>query len=241
MKIDNQQVRQPYVNIDELLLHGISVEKQINKNFTTEMNLKFIRNINNDYDFFLKEFNLSRDQTKRIKKKIFDQYELIIPDTFIEIVGFPAYLISKAGLIVTKRTRRILKQSLNRKGYPVVCLTNKSTKTVHRALAETWIINEFNKPEVNHKDGIKVNNFISNLEWCTQAENALHKKLHNLGKTRKAKIAATGQNNSQAKLLPIHIFNIRSSSNLSCDLANEYNVTQATINDIKARRSWKHI
>lgn len=72
----------------------------------------------------------------------------------------------------------ILKQNINRFGYPMVGLKNgdgiQKTMTVHRLVAKPFISNPRNKPFVNHKDGIKSNNFFQNLEWCTASENQIH-------------------------------------------------------------------
>lgn len=62
-------------------------------------------------------------------------------------------------------------------GYKYVNLRNTSgriSKSVHRLVAETFIKNQKNKPEVNHKDGDKSNNSVWNLEWCTSSENEKH-------------------------------------------------------------------
>jgi len=62
-------------------------------------------------------------------------------------------------------------------GYLLVGLTKdkkQNTFRVHRLVCEAFIKNEFNKPQINHIDGNKSNNNISNLEWCTASENIKH-------------------------------------------------------------------
>lgn len=76
-----------------------------------------------------------------------------------------------------KRKEIILKQTTNRIGYKVVTLSRDGVrcfKTVHRLVAENFIINEHNYKEVNHKDLDKSNNAVENLEWCSRAQNINH-------------------------------------------------------------------
>lgn len=65
------------------------------------------------------------------------------------------------------------KVSVRKDGYTVVN-TRKSTNLVHRMVAELYVANSNNKPQVNHKDGDKTNNHWSNLEWVTNSENQKH-------------------------------------------------------------------
>ena len=71
----------------------------------------------------------------------------------------------------------VLKPRFNNCGYLEVRLSKYDivvTKFVHALLAETFIPNPDRKKEVNHKNGIKADNCLSNLEWCSHAENIQH-------------------------------------------------------------------
>ena len=93
------------------------------------------------------------------------------------IKGFEGYSIDENGNIYTNKTNRNLKQSINKSGYNVVGLyKNKTNKTVyvHRIVAENYLPNPENKPQVNHINGIKTDNRLQNLEWATCSENTKH-------------------------------------------------------------------
>lgn len=93
-----------------------------------------------------------------------------------KIEGWP-YSVSNDGHIRNDRTGFVLKMHKMPKGYMKVLLCDKGReqyKTVHRLVAEAFIPNPDGKPQVNHIDGNKQNNHVSNLEWATNSENQLH-------------------------------------------------------------------
>ena len=87
------------------------------------------------------------------------------------------YQVSNFGRVKSSYTNRILKPIKHTTGYLGVNLYKNNvsyTKTIHRLVAQAFIPNPENKPEVNHIDEDKTNNMISNLEWVTSKENVNH-------------------------------------------------------------------
>ena len=92
------------------------------------------------------------------------------------IPDFPNYEICQNGEIRNLQTNVLLKHQLN-KGYHRVALYNdfgKLYKSVHRLVAETFYEGVADKFEVNHISGIKDDNSLDNLEFCTRSENMKH-------------------------------------------------------------------
>ena len=96
------------------------------------------------------------------------------------------YRISNKGNIYSYLSKKIMKPSLSSTGYLHIQLygTNgSSVRLVHKLVAETFLQNPDNKPEVNHKDGNKANNKMENLEKKTKSENQIHAIKHGLRKS----------------------------------------------------------
>jgi hypothetical protein len=164
-------------------------------------------------------------------------------EVFTDVIGFEDYFqISNLGNVFSKRSSKLLKVHIPKgRGY-----TSFSTKIggrngvnhnfrVHRLVAEAFIPNPLNKREVNHIDGNKFNNVVSNLEWVTPEENMTHAKLLGLCKTPK------GVDNSNAKLSKADVLFIRSSLESSRKLASQFGVSHPTILNVKNGISYKDV
>ncbi len=103
----------------------------------------------------------------------------IVTDTSCmkKIKGYE-YLAGENGDIYSNISKKILKPITNESGYQYVTLCKKGKKKrnyyIHVLVAKTYIPNPKNKTEVNHKNRIKSDNSVSNLEWMTHSENVKH-------------------------------------------------------------------
>jgi hypothetical protein len=159
-----------------------------------------------------------------------------------QVKDFEQYLIFKDGRLWNVNTQRFLKPKTMPGRYQDVKLQSKESHrytTFHRLLAEAFIPNPFNLPQVNHLDGNKQNNILSNLEWVTAQENAQHALAAGL------KVAPKGEEFSGSKLTEIEVIQIRSEYIprvvSRAKLAEKYQVSQGTIQCILERKTWKHV
>lgn len=91
-----------------------------------------------------------------------------------------------------------LKARNNNKGYFKVNLNGKNIY-IHTLIAKTFISNENNYKEINHKDGNKENNCIDNLEWCNHKDNMIHAS-KNLKKCGSKKVKCTNIKTGETKI-----------------------------------------
>lgn len=174
-----------------------------------------------------------------------------------DVVGFEEYFkISSFGNLYSKRTNKILKQSINKNGYCQVStriggrLGKSYCFKVHRIVAEAFfgepskeLLEEskntfYGKVCVNHKDGVKTNNRIENLEWISSQGNAKH--AYDLGLS----VPKKGLENPTSKLSQEDVLFIREKYTPYCSkfgaraLANTFGVSHSTISMVTQGKTY---
>lgn len=162
-----------------------------------------------------------------------------------EIEGYEGlYMITVLGDVYSLKRGIMLKKRLTFDGYIKATLSkNDKAKDfrVHRLVAEAFIPNPENKETVNHIDGDKTNNCVSNLEWATRSEQTQHS--YDLG----LKKPMPGRNNPNAKLTDEQVREIRSlyvkgSKEFgTVALGKKYDVHAGVIERVVKRKSYIHV
>lgn len=149
------------------------------------------------------------------------------------------YQVSNLGRVKSLRykTPRILGFILDTRGYCRVRLFSDSGRRawfVHQLVARAFIPNPFNKPQVNHINGIKTDNCAENLEWCTAAENTLH--------AFGLKLRGTDEDAPRSKFTNEEARYIRDNPDdlTQTQLAEMFNVGVAAINNIQLGRTYRN-
>lgn len=152
------------------------------------------------------------------------------------------YFITSEGLVWSVNRCIFLKATRPKSGYSGVCLrvNNKTVfRTVHSLVAEAFVPNPENKPQVNHIDGNKTNNHVDNLEWVTHSENQRH--AINIGIKRFPK----GSRVYNSKLTEAIVLRARDEyaqgGVTHAKLAKKYGVSQSTMTMAINKTKWRHI
>ena len=171
-------------------------------------------------------------------------------ETWKEINGFNGrYLISNLGNVksidwpntlgrVIKG--KMLKTQMEGNGYLQVGLITGQKQIrylVHRIVAHAFIPKIDGKTFVNHKNGIKTDNRVENLEWVTRSENIKHAFKIGLQCNK-------GENHPSNKLKELQVIEIRSKHSQGVSaykLSKEYGISYTQAKDIVKKRSWRHI
>ena len=148
-------------------------------------------------------------------------------------------MVTVDGRIYSTFLEDYLKPKTDKDGYLSVCLHkdgNRKHFQVHRIVATAYIDNPFNLPTVNHKDGVKNNNDVSNLEWMSYSDNIKH--AYKLGLS-----CNKGSNSPTSKLNEHDVREIRELLNKKNvnEIAEMYGVVPGTIYNIASNRNWKHV
>lgn len=160
-----------------------------------------------------------------------------------DIIGFEGiYFCDIEGNFFSypKKTRkgiRKLKPVLSNNGYLMIdlCKDGKSKKFLtHRLIANCFIKNPKNKEQINHKNGLKLDNRVCNLEWNTRSENQIHAINSGLRTTK-------GEKNSQSKLSELNVIKIFNDNRRYSYISEEYEISVPTVSNIKNGYSWNHV
>lgn len=159
---------------------------------------------------------------------------------FKTLERFPGYLFTEFGFIISKKTGKIMRSALNKKGYLTTVLINdrgcRVTVNVARIICTAWHGKPGRGMQVNHKKGIKIDNRPSEIEWVTGQQNAKHSYVE-LGRENRRK-----RDNlySNSKLDHIQVAVIREVINLYSlqRIATYFRVCRKSIQNIKSGVTW---
>jgi len=217
-----------------------------------------------DHKILTKEFGMIS-----IKEVLKNNCEVIFDETaeyFKECPVSSNYLISNKGRLYSKKRIGRLKEDgsggkiyggsfpkgeIDKDGYIRVFLTSKDENLrkrfiLHRLVAMTFIPNPENLPVVNHKNGIKLDNSIENLEWTTVTENNRHAYktgLNSIEESTKRLPRFKGEKHAMSKLTEEDVdkmFQMYNNGSTKAELAKYFNVTPTTSGRILNGKSWKH-
>lgn len=184
-KLEERKITLRYINQLVIPIHGSNADsyviiyerrhgKRVAYLVNNKKTINYVYNDEYGYPYLRLEYNIQDAVRVRLYRK------------------YPQNLwVTETGVLISRLTKRIVYPSLHKSGYLRYNIERKNhikpwhKVRVHRAVAEMFVKKIADKNDINHKDGIKLNNHYTNLEWVTPAENNQH--AINIG-LRKSKI-----------------------------------------------------
>tara|TARA_R100001086_G_scaffold246465_1_gene178733 strand:+ start:361 stop:891 length:531 start_codon:yes stop_codon:yes gene_type:complete len=169
------------------------------------------------------------------KVKNFENYEI---NPLGEVRSIPRMIDSNRGYKYYN-TGKILKPILNSNGYYMVRLSKNGKvkqKYIHRLIAETLLKNTKDLPEINHKDGNKLNNNLENLEWVSYKQNINH--------SIESGLTPLGSKRKHSKLNENQVLEIKKLLKEGLSYKEIFKITNVNIHNIKSikyNKCWKHV
>ena len=154
------------------------------------------------------------------------------PEYWQDIEGYFNYSVSNLGRVKSKKSGKILKPYKTNRSYLTVGFWSDGKKkrlSIHRLVAQAFLPNPSSLPEVNHIDGCKTNNNVSNLEWASGSSNVIHAYRTGLRKTKLSEMQVA------------EIKNLINQGLTQREIASIYNVSHSTIGEINRCKIWTSV
>lgn len=159
-------------------------------------------------------------------------------ETWKDIKGFEnLYKVNQCGQIKARNGKTIAEYN-NGTGYKKITLYKDGKgykKYIHRIVAEAFINNPEAKPQVNHIDGDKTNNAVTNLEWCNQSENMQHAYRTGLQSRKRHKVAQIDKAGKQ-----LNIFKSTLDAERQTGIRHEYICFACNSNNMAGGFKWQY-